>query len=226
MTEVVVVVCPNPRCQKEIEEPILLTILSVTPPKQYEACPYCFAKLEQEEPIEEEEVAEPEIEQNQVPELPIEHEENMTVPEEEQEADSLQINGVLEKVKDSGPKFLNRFKALIPNNGSSKKGKKKKTKEPEVKPAVTKENVPKEETVTEAVAAEELKDAAQNDILQEEETVKEEPRTKEAATKESGSAGCPEEFGYLANRAKDAPIPQGCLTCPKMVDCMLSPRKD
>jgi hypothetical protein len=33
--------------------------------------------------------------------------------------------------------------------------------------------------------------------------------------------GCPEEFGYLANRPKDAPIPQECLLCPKMVDCML-----
>jgi hypothetical protein len=37
--------------------------------------------------------------------------------------------------------------------------------------------------------------------------------------------GCPQKFGYLANRPKDAPIPSECLLCPKMVDCMLRAEK-
>lgn len=37
--------------------------------------------------------------------------------------------------------------------------------------------------------------------------------------------GCPQKFGYLANRPKDAPIPPECLLCPKMVDCMLRAKK-
>jgi len=37
--------------------------------------------------------------------------------------------------------------------------------------------------------------------------------------------GCPQKFGYLANRPKDTPIPQECLLCPKMVDCMLGTRE-
>ncbi|MEJ2127191.1 MAG: hypothetical protein P8X84_06800, partial [Candidatus Bathyarchaeota archaeon] len=42
------VICPNPKCGKEIEESIILNVLSVNPPKQYEACPYCFSELEKE----------------------------------------------------------------------------------------------------------------------------------------------------------------------------------
>jgi len=32
-------------------------------------------------------------------------------------------------------------------------------------------------------------------------------------------SGCPNYFGYLANRPKNAPIPQECLTCQKMLEC-------
>ena len=42
------VICPNPKCGKEIEDSIILNVLSVNPPKQYEACPYCFSELEKE----------------------------------------------------------------------------------------------------------------------------------------------------------------------------------
>jgi len=38
-------ICPNPECQKKIEEPILLNNLSTTPAEQYYACPYCLIKL-------------------------------------------------------------------------------------------------------------------------------------------------------------------------------------
>ena len=38
-------ICPNPKCQRKIEEPILLNNLSTTPAKQYYACPHCFIKL-------------------------------------------------------------------------------------------------------------------------------------------------------------------------------------
>ena len=211
------VVCPNPRCRREFEDPILLTILSVTPPKQYEACPYCFANLEQESLIEQKELPEPAIVQ----------EEAIETEEEEEIAANQSVNTVLEKVKVSGPRFFKKFKALIPNTNGSKNEKKEILEEPKSEHAVKKEKAQKKEPKAEPSAKkEEQKEAFQTDLPGEEETAKEESKTEESAKKESGSSGCPETFGYLANRPKDVPIPQGCLICPKMVDCMLSPRED
>ena len=198
MTEAVVVVCPNPKCKREIEEPILLTILSVTPPKQYDACPYCFAKLEQE----------PLVEQDIVPEsIEIEHEEVM---EEGEEATSnLSVNAVLEKVRVSGPKFLKKVKALLPNSNGSQKEKQKKTEEPQAKPSSIEENEPV------------IKEEPRAEIFFTEEETEEASIIESSAEKENQSSGCPETFGYLAKRPKDAPIPQQCMFCPKIVDCML-----
>jgi len=180
-----VVVCPNPKCRREIEEPILLTILSVTPPKEYEACPYCFVNLEPEPPIEQEDVPEPIVEQKET-----------IIEEDEEVTSSPSVNLVLEKVKDSSPRFLKKVRALISSSNESQKEKREKTEEPQAEPST------KEEKVT-----------------------KKEPKTEPSDKKESGSSGCPEAFGYLANRPPDVPIPQECLVCPKMVDCMLSPRE-
>ena len=178
------VICPNPKCRREIEEPILLTILSVTPPKQYEACPYCFANLETEPPIEQKDVPEPTVDQKEA-------------MEEEATPTIKSANSVLEKVK-AGPRFLKKVKALIPGSNGSQKEKRRKTEEPQAEPAGKKE----------------------------EKATKKEAKTEPSAKKESGSSGCPQSFGYLANRPPDTPIPQECLVCPKMVDCMLSPRED
>ena len=40
-----VIICPNPKCHKKIEEPFLLNNLSITPAEQYYACPHCLTKL-------------------------------------------------------------------------------------------------------------------------------------------------------------------------------------
>jgi DNA-directed RNA polymerase subunit RPC12/RpoP len=40
-----IIFCPNPRCQRKIEEPILLNVLSTTTAEQYYACPRCFTKV-------------------------------------------------------------------------------------------------------------------------------------------------------------------------------------
>jgi hypothetical protein len=196
--EAVIVVCPNPKCRREIVEPVLLTIRSVTPPKEYEACPYCFTKLEPEPQMEQEEVPEPAVEQEEVM--------------EEEDESSLPVNSVLEKVKGSGPRFLQRFKALIPGSDGSRKEKREKAEEPQAEPAAKKEEEKpaEEEPETEPVAKEEPK---------------EEPQIEPSAKKESESSGCPEHFGYLANRPPDTPVPSQCLVCPRMVDCMLSPRE-
>jgi len=34
------------------------------------------------------------------------------------------------------------------------------------------------------------------------------------------TVACPHYLGYLKKRQKNAPIPEGCLTCDKMIDCM------
>jgi hypothetical protein len=69
-------------------------------------------------------------------------------------------------------------------------------------------------------------DEKEPEEAEEPEEPEEEPKTEESETKEEESSGCPDEFGYLANRPPNAPIPSQCLVCPKMVDCMLSPRDE
>ncbi|UCC58399.1 MAG: hypothetical protein JSW14_00250 [Candidatus Bathyarchaeum sp.] len=137
--ESVIVVCPNPRCSREIEEPILLTNLSVSPAEQYDACPHCFIKLEPKTPVRQEEIVEKPV---------------STPPKQ----------AVLEEAKESGSQVLRKVEDLILDSNR----------------------------------------------LQE---------------KERKTSDCPQDFGYLANRPKDAPIPQECLFCPKMVDCMLKAGK-
>jgi len=50
-----------------------------------------------------------------------------------------------------------------------------------------------------------------------------EPAAKPLEKEGKGPSGCPHYFGYLAKRPKDAPIPQQCLVCSRIVDCMLNP---
>lgn len=209
--ESLIIVCSNPRCRKEFEESIRLTILSVTPPKQYEACPYCFAKLEQEPPIKLDVVPKPQFEQNLVSEPSVEHEERPIVEEEEKTIDNISGNMVREKVKDSGHGFFKKIKALIPSNNGSKKEKTQKTKEPTAEPFIKKEEASKE-TPNESSGYEEI--------------TKDKTKHEESVNNNSGSSGCPETFGYLANRPQDVPIPQGCLICLQMVDCMLKIEAD
>jgi len=52
----------------------------------------------------------------------------------------------------------------------------------------------------------------------------EEPVAKPLEKEGKGPSGCPHDFGYLAKRPKDAPIPQECLVCSRIMDCMLKPR--
>jgi hypothetical protein len=141
----VVVICPNPKCGKEIEEPILLTNLSVTPEEQYDACPHCFTKLEPKAMVSQDEVTEI----AEVTEKPVQ---------------APSGNGIVEKAKGSTSQVLKKVEGLILGSNGTRE-------------------------------------------------------------KEREHSGCPEAFGYLANRPKDVPIPQECLLCPKIVDCMLKVEK-
>jgi hypothetical protein len=192
--ESVVIVCPNPECQREIEAPIILTVLSVTPAKEYEACPYCFTRLDQEPPIEQEDASEPAIEQEEVM---------------EEETISPAESTVQEKVKDSGPGLLKKVKSLIPRSNNSKKEKPKKT----------------EELQTEPLVEEDLEDEKQIE-QSDEEPSQTEIEIASIPTKESGFSGCNKTFGYLANRSPETPIPQECLLCPRIVECMLKVDSD
>jgi hypothetical protein len=180
--ESVVVVCPNPKCRRQIEEPILLTIRSVTPPKQYEACPYCFTNLEPEPPVEQEDAPEPTVEQKET-----------AIEEEDEAVPTVKSVSVLEKVKGSGPRFLQKVKALIPSSNGSQKEEIEKTEEPKAEPATKKEEKP----------------------------TKKETEPGPSIEKLTGFSGCTHTFGYLAHRHSETPIPPECLLCPKIVDCML-----
>ena len=70
---------------------------SLLSPKKYEACPYCFTKLEPE----------PQIEQKKAPEPPVKREELKT------EAESNQSDISVLKPKVAGPRFFQKVKSLI-----------------------------------------------------------------------------------------------------------------
>jgi len=109
--ELGLIICPNPKCHRKIEEPILLSNLSTAPAEQYYACPYCLIKLE----------------------------------------------------------------------------------------------------VT----------SAQPEKEKEKEKKKEEPPFEQPEKEEKGPSRCAGYFGYLASRPENAPIPKECLTCPKVLDCVM-----
>ncbi|MDH5438739.1 MAG: hypothetical protein OEX76_07560 [Candidatus Bathyarchaeota archaeon] len=51
-------VCPNPKCGKMFEEPLLLSNLSKKPTEQYYVCPHCIIKLDNL-PLQDEEKSSP-----------------------------------------------------------------------------------------------------------------------------------------------------------------------
>jgi hypothetical protein len=147
--------------------------------------------------------------QEDVPEPTVKQKEGI----EEEDKSSLPPTSVLEKVNDYTPGFLQKFKALIPTFNGSPKEKTEKPEKPKAEPAAKKEEEKKtkEESETEPIAKEE--------------EPKKETKPELSDKKEKRSSVCPEHFGYLANRPPDTPIPPQCLVCPKMVDCMLSPKE-
>jgi len=44
---------------------------------------------------------------------------------------------------------------------------------------------------------------------------------QERDQKNDDNIDCPQYFGYLKKRPKNAPIPDSCLTCEKMIQCIL-----
>jgi hypothetical protein len=45
--------------------------------------------------------------------------------------------------------------------------------------------------------------------------------TQKENSKEAPAASCPHNVGYLKTRSKDQTIPDSCLTCPKVLQCMV-----
>ena len=56
---------------------------------------------------------------------------------------------------------------------------------------------------------------------EEEKKKKEKPAVRPPEKKEKGSRRCAHYLGYLASRPTDAPLPQECLMCPKVMDCAM-----
>jgi len=56
---------------------------------------------------------------------------------------------------------------------------------------------------------------------EEEKKKKEEPPVKPSEKEEKGPSRCAGYFGYLASRPENAPLPKECLTCPKVLDCVM-----
>ncbi len=116
-------VCPNPKCQREIKKAIAIKILSISPMKKYEACPYCFSRLEQP-PLDEQHPLESIPDEASKPE--IEPQQDM---KEEKETQSQAEDSVSQKVEDTGSSIMEKVKALIPTPNESQTEKKEKRDE-------------------------------------------------------------------------------------------------
>jgi hypothetical protein len=46
------------------------------------------------------------------------------------------------------------------------------------------------------------------------------PKEKESE-KENAVISCPHHVGYLKKRSRDEAVPDSCLTCPKILQCMV-----
>ncbi|MEJ2280742.1 MAG: hypothetical protein P8X97_02305 [Candidatus Bathyarchaeota archaeon] len=201
-----VVICPNPKCNRQFKESIVLTVNSVSPPKQYMACPFCFASLETQSLIDNDKTSEQEI-QKVVPEEPIFENETLEFEEFEENLDEPTNDG--QEKEDSGSGFFSKVKSLIPGSSSPKKDRKQKPKESESDLEIS---VEKENHLDDNIGFKTPKLENQKNIG--------------STNKQDTHSGCPQSFGYLSNRPKDEPIPQVCFVCPKMVDCMLSPKEN
>jgi len=49
--------------------------------------------------------------------------------------------------------------------------------------------------------------------------------TKETVKEENVTSGCSHSYGYLAVRPKKVPIPQECLFCLQLIDCLYNTKK-
>jgi hypothetical protein len=98
---------------------------------------------------------------------------------------------------------------LIPGSSNSKKEEKQK----------------EEQSETELEIINQKEDQTEDELKIKTSLKKQEQKRNESISKD-GTSGCPHSFGYLANRPKEESIPQVCFVCPKMVDCMLSPREN
>jgi DNA-directed RNA polymerase subunit RPC12/RpoP len=58
------------------------------------------------------------------------------------------------------------------------------------------------------------------EAAEEAEPVEEEAAVVEVAAVEEKQQNCAYHLGYLRKREKGSPIPEGCFTCPKMIECI------
>jgi DNA-directed RNA polymerase subunit RPC12/RpoP len=65
------------------------------------------------------------------------------------------------------------------------------------------------------------KDEDEEDEKDEKTSVTIEKIKKVAVAKDEDAVTCKHFMGYLKKRSKDAPIPDECLTCGKMIECMV-----
>lgn len=140
------------------------------------------------------------MEQEELPEPTVEQQEEFM--DEMEDADL-----VTEEETDSRSALLKKVKSLIPkSNGPQKE--KDEPAEPETEPSI-----------------QELPDEPQTEPVDKEEPT-DEPKAEQATTTETEFSGCKNTFGYLAKRSPNTPIPQECMLCPKIVDCMLKIKAD
>ena len=71
------------------------------------------------------------------------------------------------------------------------------------------------------LSAQFLREEKMREHAEEEKKRREEPSVKPPEKKEKGPSRCAGYLGYLSSLPKNKPIPQECLTCPRVLDCAM-----
>ena len=89
---------------------------------------------------------------------------------------------------------------------------------------ITEKNMPKQRILQETITKPQIKPTKYNEV--EKETIepieRQEPVSPAPVEPEKIRVqGCPHHFGYLGEHPKNTPIPNECLTCTKIMECLL-----
>lgn len=179
--------CPNPDCRKPFSKPVLLTDLSITPPKSYPACPHCsitlrnisFFSVKKKPSVESIKVL-PSLKEPKKPTEKTQPIKEQTMPEKPTE--------IKEVSKPAFPPVM--------SNGLRK------------------------------AALQELKLSVRPIAVRDKKpSISIKPDLPQEMKDHSSSQQCPHFFGYVRSLPKNDPIPDECLGCPWIVQCLVHAEK-
>ncbi|UCE15843.1 MAG: hypothetical protein JSV12_08280 [Candidatus Bathyarchaeota archaeon] len=184
--------CPNPKCEKIFQKPMKLTVLSETPPREHSACPHCGVILTA-------------LLSKKKPKLTVETSLRREKPK-------TKIEDLLDREK--YPK-LKRERKIATGNQETKTL----TESTEISDTSTVVDTPK--PPEESHEYRKLQHPQAKPLSTEQvEGSEEELPTISSKNIPARPQECPHYFGYLKAVPKNSSIPEECLCCPEIMECL------